>query len=173
VSRLDLRKIVQDTALLLKHSADLREGHVIDVGLPDSPVWYEADENQIRQVVWNLATNALRAMDRGGRLLLSVEHETAPGGSGEVVLSARDEGCGISPDELDVIFQPFHSSFDKGTGLGLAIVHRIVTDYNGVIQVSSEVNAGTTVKVRLPIRSTTQADAELPDLMAAHGSATA
>jgi two-component system sensor histidine kinase PilS (NtrC family) len=170
VSRLDLRKIVQDTALLLRHSADVREGHVVDVGLPDSPVWFEADENQIRQVVWNLATNALRAMNDGGRLLLSVEHEPAAGACGEVVLSAKDEGCGVPPDELDVIFQPFHSSFDKGTGLGLAIVHRIVTDYNGVIQVSSAVDVGTTVQVRLPIRPAAQTEAELPDVMAAQGS---
>ena len=64
----------------------------------------------------------------------------------------QDEGRGIPPEELDLIFQPFHSSFEKGSGLGLAIVHRIVTDYNGTINVSSTVGAGTTVTVRLPIR---------------------
>ena len=74
-------------------------------------------------------------------------------------LSVRDEGCGIPAEELDSIFQPFRSSFDKGTGLGLAIVHRIVTDYNGVIQVSSTVGQGTTVSVRLPIRAAARAEA--------------
>ena len=64
----------------------------------------------------------------------------------KVVLAVQDEGCGIPADELDGIFQPFRSSFERGTGLGLAIVHRIVTDYNGAIQVSSDVGAGTTVQ---------------------------
>jgi signal transduction histidine kinase len=55
---------------------------------------------------------------------------------------------------LDLIFQPFHSSFEKGTGLGLAIVHRIVTDYGGTINVASNVGEGTSVTVRLPLRGT-------------------
>jgi signal transduction histidine kinase len=67
-----------------------------------------------------------------------------------VVLTVSDEGCGIPPEEIEGIFQPFKSSFDRGTGLGLAIVHRVVTDYNGTIHVASEVGKGTTVSVRLP-----------------------
>jgi two-component system sensor histidine kinase PilS (NtrC family) len=148
VSRLDVTKVVQDTAMLLRNSADVREGHVVDVEAPDAPVWYEADENQIRQIIWNLATNGLRAMTSGGRLLLGVAAEAH-----EVVLSVADQGCGIPPDELDGIFQPFKSSFEKGTGLGLAIVHRIVTDYNGAVQVSSTVGVGTTVRVKLPVHA--------------------
>jgi two-component system, NtrC family, sensor histidine kinase PilS len=148
VSRLDVTKVVQDAATLLRNSADVREGHVVDVEAPDGPVWYEADENQIRQIIWNLATNGLRAMTSGGRLLLGVTAEAT-----EVVLSVADQGCGIPADELDGIFQPFKSSFEKGTGLGLAIVHRIVTDYNGAVQVSSTVGAGTTVRVKLPVHA--------------------
>ena len=92
-------------------------------------------------------------MSGGGRLLLSVETDTA-NGRDEVVLGVQDEGRGIPAEELDSIFQPFRSSFDRGTGLGLAIVHRIVTDYGGVIQVSSTVGVGTTVRVRFPVRAT-------------------
>ena len=152
VSRLDVRTVVQDAAVLLRNSADVRPNHTIDVAVPDEPVWYEADENQIRQIVWNLATNGLRAMGEGGRLLLSADHTTVADGSGEVVITVDDEGCGIPSEELDTIFQPFRSSFEKGTGLGLAIVHRIVTDYNGSIHVSSTVGAGTSVRVRLPVQ---------------------
>jgi signal transduction histidine kinase len=68
------------------------------------------------------------------------------------VLTVRDEGRGIPADEVEGIFQPFRSSFEKGTGLGLAIVHRIVSDYGGTIQVSSSVGAGTTMRVRMPMR---------------------
>jgi signal transduction histidine kinase len=58
----------------------------------------------------------------------------------------------MAPEELEGLFQPFHGSFARGSGLGLAIVHRIVSDYNGEIQVSSTPGAGTTVSVRLPAR---------------------
>jgi two-component system sensor histidine kinase PilS (NtrC family) len=159
VTRLDLGKVVHDTALLLRNSADVREGHVVDVSVPPEPVWFEADENQIRQIVWNLATNGLRAMNKGGRLLLSASADLGGSLPGDVVLSVQDEGRGIPAEELDHIFQPFRSSFDKGTGLGLAIVHRIVTDYSGVIQVSSTVGEGTTVSVRLPIRGASRTEA--------------
>jgi two-component system, NtrC family, sensor histidine kinase PilS len=155
VSRLDVRIVIQDAAALLRNSADVRASHVIDVEVPAEPVWYEADENQIRQIVWNLATNGLRAMASGGRLLLSARHDVAGNGAGDVVIAVEDQGCGIPSDELDTIFQPFRSSFEKGTGLGLAIVHRIVTDYNGSIQVSSNLGAGTAVRVRLPIQVAT------------------
>jgi two-component system sensor histidine kinase PilS (NtrC family) len=150
VSRLDLRNVVQDAALLLRNSAEVRDGHVVDVRVPEGPVWYDADENQIKQIVWNLATNGLKAMAGGGRLLLEVSAEA---GDDDVVLAVHDAGCGIPADEVDSIFQPFRSSFDKGTGLGLAIVHRIVTDYSGVIQVSSTIGVGTTVRVRLPLHA--------------------
>jgi signal transduction histidine kinase len=66
------------------------------------------------------------------------------------VLTVQDEGAGIPPEELAKLFQPFHGRFAQGAGLGLAIVHRIVTDYHGVIDVSSEIGRGTKVAVRLP-----------------------
>ena len=152
LTRLDIRRVVQDTATLLRNSAEVRDDHVIDVDLPDDPVWYEADENQIRQILWNLATNGLRSMLSGGRLVLSAKIEREAR-QDELTITIEDQGCGIPPTELDSLFQPFRSSFEKGTGLGLAIVHRIVTDYNGSIQVSSTVGTGTTVRVRLPLQA--------------------
>jgi two-component system, NtrC family, sensor histidine kinase PilS len=160
VSTLDVRTVVQDAAALLRNSADVREGHEIEVDVPSEPVWYDADENQLRQVVWNLATNGLRAMGtKAGRLLLSVRNEPPGDVGGDVVLVVEDQGCGIASDDLDGIFQPFRSTFEKGTGLGLPIVHRIVTDYKGVIQVSSTVGVGTAVHVRLPHRAGASAEA--------------
>ena len=160
VARLDVGKIVQDTAVLLRNSADVSPqpgaAHIVEVDVPPQPVWLEADENQIRQILWNLATNGLRAMSNGGTLRLAVGLDTAldtTPGPGHLVLTVDDKGCGIPAEELDAIFQPFRSSFEKGTGLGLAIVHRIVTDYGGTIQVSSTVGVGTTVRVRFPVRA--------------------
>ena len=162
LARLDVARIVADAAMLLRNGTDVRDGHRIDVDVPDEPVWYEADENQVKQIVWNLATNGLRAMPGGGRLLIAARVEGMTSESPEVVLSVEDEGRGIPADEVDSIFQPFRSTFERGTGLGLAIVHRIVTDYNGTIQVSSTVNVGTAFRVRLPLRGVSAAPAVSP-----------
>ena len=133
IERFDARRPLNDAALLLRNSIEVLEGHEIVVQVPDTELWYEADEGQIKQIVWNLASNGLRAMPDGGRLYLIGAREP----SGGVVLTVRDEGIGIPPEELDGLFQPFHGTFAQGSGLGLAIVHRIVTDYNGEISVSS------------------------------------
>ncbi len=153
VARLDLGKVVADTVRLLRHSSEVQASHAIEADVPGSPVWFDADEGQVRQILWNLATNGLRAMPSGGRLRLSV----AAAGQPDLVspegpsatIEVQDEGVGIPPEEIDGIFQPFHGTFARGNGLGLAIVHRIVTDYDGEIQVRSEVGKGTTVRVRL------------------------
>ena len=149
IERFDVRRPVNDAALLLRNSAEVHDGHVIDVDVPAGELWYEADEGQIKQIIWNLATNGLRAMPNGGHLVLRGTADTTSDG---VVLTVRDEGVGIPPEDLDSLFQPFHGRFVKGSGLGLAIVHRIVSDYNGEIQVSSQPGHGTTVSVHLPAR---------------------
>jgi two-component system sensor histidine kinase PilS (NtrC family) len=135
VTRFDLAQLVSDTARLLRNGADVQDHHAVDVDVPSEPVWLEFDENQMRQIVWNLATNGLRAMPEGGRLRLIAE----PSDGQTVGLRVEDQGCGIAPADIDRIFQPFRSSFEKGTGLGLATVHRIITDAKGTIHVTSRV----------------------------------
>jgi len=151
-SRMDVRQVVTDTATLLQNNAELIDGHRIEVDVPDDPVWYVADANQIRQVVWNLATNGLRAMPNGGVLRLSASGGEADAtGPGEALIRVEDQGVGIAPEELDGIFHPFRGGFEKGTGLGLAIVHRIVSDYGGEVHVTSQRGIGTRVDVTLPL----------------------
>ena len=145
---MDVRQVITDTATLLQNSTERSESHRIAVDVPSDAVMLQADEAQIRQIVWNLATNGLRAMPSGGRLTLAV---TPPAGDAPlVVISVSDEGVGIAPEELEGIFQPFRGSFERGTGLGLAMVHRIVSDYSGEVKVNSTRGAGTTVQVRFP-----------------------
>jgi signal transduction histidine kinase len=148
MTKMDVRQVVTDAARLLQNSPELHETHEIAVDAPDGPVHLHADEGQIRQIVWNLATNGLRAMPNGGSLTLRVvaptEHDP------QLVISVSDEGVGIAPEELDGIFQPFRGGFSRGTGLGLSIVHRIVSDYAGEVNVTSTKGSGTTVFVRFP-----------------------
>ena len=151
--RIDVRRIVTDTGTLLQNSPELLDTHAVECDVPDDAVWVFADEAQVRQIVWNLATNGLRAMGDGGTLTLAVRHasratddEKAP----MVAIAVSDEGIGIDPEDLDGILQPFHGGFARGTGLGLSIVHRIVSDYGGELLMSSARGKGTTVTVKLP-----------------------
>jgi two-component system sensor histidine kinase PilS (NtrC family) len=153
-TRVDVRQVITDTARLLKNNAELSAAHEIAVDVPDAEAWYEADENQIRQIVWNLATNAVRAMPDGGELRLVVtQTPDALGRPGNLVIRVEDQGVGIPQDEIDGIFQPFRGGFVGGTGLGLSIVHRIVSDYGGGVQVTSQRGVGTQVEVTLPVAS--------------------
>lgn len=146
VTRLDVAAIVRDVGLLLRNGSDVGPDHSVEVRTPPYPVWCEADDTQIRQVLWNLATNGLRAMQAGGKLTLAATVEA----SGTVALVVKDQGRGMSGNEIDTLFEPFSSSFERGTGLGLAIVHRIVQDYGGSILVGSEPGKGSVFKVLLP-----------------------
>jgi two-component system sensor histidine kinase PilS (NtrC family) len=148
VEELSLHRVLLETATLLRNSHEVGERHTIEVR-PGSPgVIVQGDENQLRQIVWNLATNGLRAMPQGGTLTLSAFFDAAHPGA--AVLTVTDEGVGIRQDDLEGIFQPFRGSFGKGTGLGLAIVHRIVSDYNASIDVHSQPGQGTTFRVTFP-----------------------
>jgi two-component system sensor histidine kinase PilS (NtrC family) len=144
---IDLRQVVEETAALLKHSSEVLPEHQIVLELPETPVLLFADPNQMKQITWNLARNALQAMPEGGRLQMSL----ARNGAGGVVMTFRDEGIGISGGEVHKVFEPFSGSFKRGSGLGLAIVYRIVKDYNGMIQVDSVASKGTVISVHFPL----------------------
>jgi signal transduction histidine kinase len=148
--RVDVRVIVTDTAALLQNSAERLPTHTVTVDVPPAPACCLADEAQIRQVVWNLASNALRAMPEGGVLRMAVATGAGSGDHEHLTIAVRDEGVGIAPGDLEEILQPFRGGFARGTGLGLSIVHRIISDYGGELQVTSRLEKGTTVTVKLP-----------------------
>jgi two-component system sensor histidine kinase PilS (NtrC family) len=148
-SRVDVRQTVTDTATLLQNSAERLPTHQVTVKVPEVPVCCMADEAQIRQIVWNLASNGLRAMPGGGTLRMSVDAEPAAHVDRHLTISVQDDGVGIAEADLEGILQPFRGGFARGTGLGLSIVHRIVSDYGGELQVASKPGVGTSVTVRL------------------------
>jgi two-component system sensor histidine kinase PilS (NtrC family) len=145
--QIDLRRVLEETATLLGHSSEVLPEHKIALELPETPVLLFADPNQMKQITWNLARNALQAMPDGGRLEMAL----ARNGSGGVVMTFRDQGIGISGGEVHKVFEPFSGSFKRGSGLGLAIVYRIVKDYNGMIQVDSVASKGTVISVHFPL----------------------
>jgi two-component system NtrC family sensor kinase len=115
------------------------------------------DANQLQQVLVNLLLNANAAIgDGGGTITLATDfaarEDGAPNQAQAIELRVSDTGCGISPANLQRIFDPFFSTKGaKGTGLGLAVAWGIVEKHNGHIAVESEVGKGTTFRVLLPI----------------------
>ena len=145
-SEIDVREAIGDTVMLLKHSPDVKENHKLETILPRSPVMIAADPTQLKQIFWNLARNALHAMAGGGTL--KVEAEKIAFNRIRIVFS--DTGCGMSPEQVERLFEPFSDSTTGGTGLGLSIVYQIIRDHNGTINVRSRENEGTTITIELP-----------------------
>jgi len=104
------------------------------------------DGDQIRQVAINLILNAGSAMADGGELTVTTVLE-----ENDAVITFADTGSGIAEADLERIFEPFYTTKDRGTGLGLAITRQIIEQHQGSIQLTSRLNQGTTVTIRLPL----------------------
>ena len=141
----DLLEIVSSAVTLLRNGSEVKPNHQIDFEHDAGPHRCLADSDQITQVFWNLARNALEAMPHGGRLSIRLSRR-----GDEVVLTVRDEGRGIPREDQPALFEPFRSGSTMGTGLGLAIVYRIVRQNRGDMTVSSVPSEGTQFEVHLP-----------------------
>jgi two-component system, NtrC family, sensor histidine kinase PilS len=143
---IDVSSLLSETVALLRNSSELLPDHVIKEALPGAPVLYQGDPNQMRQIFWNLARNAIQAMPDGGELCVALE--ARPGR--EVNIMFQDTGQGMSREQKERLFEPFNSS-SGGTGLGMAIVYQLVRDHDGAVLVDSEIGNGTRISIKLPI----------------------
>ena len=105
-------------------------------------------QDELNQVWTNLIHNAIQAMDQEGTLTIDVKTETEM-----IIINISDTGCGIEPDIIDRIFDPFFTTKKQGegSGLGLDIVKRIIEKHEGTISVHSELNAGSTFTIKIPV----------------------
>jgi signal transduction histidine kinase len=147
----DLNGVVTDVLALTRHLIQTNRVE-LKVELDESLPWVSIDHNQMKQVLLNLIHNALHAMPNGGELRVStyaVNREER----NWVVMSIKDNGIGISVTDQSRIFEPFFTTKGGrgGTGLGLSVTYGIVTDHGGMIEMSSELNKGSTFAVWLPI----------------------
>ena len=141
----ELGPTLEPVIRLMHSSAEKRQVTLVaELGSRLPAVW--ADPDQIKQIALNLILNALDASPPHS----TVRVQAASGQSGDVLLSVRDEGSGIPPEQLDSIFEPFFSTKESGTGLGLALVHQMVVEHAGEITVESTAGRGTCFRVRLP-----------------------
>jgi PAS domain S-box-containing protein len=120
---------------------------------PTVPTYVFADQSELREVFVNLILNALDAMPSGGKLRIAVSAVTA---KASVVVTFADTGIGMPEGVRQRIFEPFFTTKgEHGTGLGLAVSYSIVNRHNGRIEVESELGAGTTMMIVLPVVSPT------------------
>jgi two-component system sensor histidine kinase PilS (NtrC family) len=144
-SRVDLGELLKQTFTLLRYSPEVSERQTIEEDIPEGPFLANADPEQLQQVFWNLARNALQAMPEGGTL----RAELGRNSNNRIRIAFSDTGRGMSPAQVEHLFEPF-SSTTGGTGLGLSIVYQIIREHGGTINVSSREGRGTTITVELP-----------------------
>jgi two-component system CheB/CheR fusion protein len=147
----DLRQAVEDS---IEVARPMIEGvqHRLEISLPSSPVWIDADATRLAQIVGNLLQNAAKYTDPGGRIDVSVESD-----ADHAVLRVADTGIGLAPEMRERVFELFsqvHRSITNsrgGLGIGLSIVKRLVELHGGTIEVQSEgLGRGSAFVVRLP-----------------------
>jgi len=143
--RVDVISLVEDTLTLMDHRmAAEKTGIEIKRRFAVPQAWVLADGDKLKQVFWNLCENAVRAMKGGGTLTAAVE---SLGEDWQV--SFIDTGMGMTPQQIEKIFEPFQSNFEGGTGLGLAIVYQIIQAHEGKVWARSKPGQGTTFVLRL------------------------
>lgn len=129
--------------------------------IPDDIWQAEMDEGQISQVINNLLINAVQAMPDGGILtiratnkIVTIDDPLLLNPGRYVCIAVQDEGCGISPENMNRLFTPYFTTKEKGNGLGLANAFTIVKNHHGLITAESQLGVGSTFYVYLPASPT-------------------
>jgi len=141
-----LNDLIGGEIMRLVRNRAAKQSVEIDLRLAQDLPMIRADAEQLKQVLLNLLINSGQAMTSGGRIIIRTGVETP----GKVTVSVADNGCGIPPEHIEKIFDPFYSTKPAGTGLGLAVVNRIINEHSGTIVMKSEPGKGTTVTIQLP-----------------------
>ncbi|CAK0776255.1 putative Histidine kinase [Azospirillaceae bacterium] len=160
MTQLDLRLILKRCRAFLRQV--LSPSIILEFCCPDEPIVVNANENQLNQIIMNLATNAADAMNQNGVIELTVKiihlDDFAAAmldlPSGDYAnIRCRDNGCGMSQSVLDHVFEAFFTTkqHGQGTGLGLAVVYSIVREWHGGINIESVPDVGTIVSIFIPL----------------------
>ena len=147
-SVISLTDILDETLKILQGGGELNGKVEVTGNFRSSDLHYYGNAGQFKQVFWNLIKNAVKAMPEGGRLRLDFLGPQRK----EIRIVVADTGKGMTDGDKEHLFEPFYSGFENGRGLGMSIVRKIVDDYDGQIDVRSELHKGTEVAIMLPLR---------------------
>ena len=146
---LHVNEAISEVIELTRNEA-MKNGVSVQTQLADSLPAVKADRTQLQQVILNLILNAVQAMSEGDLTLRELRVSTSANGSGSVLLSVRDSGPGIRPQNLDRLFDPFYTTRSAGMGMGLAICRSIVEGHGGRIWATANVPRGAAFHFTLP-----------------------
>ena len=148
-STFELPELLENAASMVRERAT-RQGTGLTVATDKSVGAMEGDERKVKQILFNLLSNAVKFTPSGGTVTLA-----ARAADGQVVISVRDTGIGISAEDQEKIFEEFYqvgnSRTQEGTGLGLALTRRLVELHHGRLAVESEVGVGSTFTATMPL----------------------
>ncbi len=147
---INVKVIIDDLLESLRFSPGWREDIEVIKNLCNQPGIY-GNKAEIRQVIWNMISNAIQAMPEGGKLKIETR-EVFNDTKEYLEIRISDNGCGIEEKNQDKVFEPFYTTKKNGTGLGLAIVNRIVETHMGKIRIKSKPGKGTDCIVLLPTK---------------------
>ncbi|KMP11701.1 hypothetical protein UR09_01930 [Candidatus Nitromaritima sp. SCGC AAA799-A02] len=153
---IDLTQIIQDVITLIKNSDEYQSSLNIEFKSRADHLVLQGNEEEIKQLVWNLCINGLQSMSsKGGTLKISLDNNPTDSqatfsNQQGICLTVTDEGCGIPSDQLDNIFDPFYTTKENGVGLGLATVYQIVQRNDSLIDVKSQIRQGTSFYILFP-----------------------
>lgn len=153
----DVNESVSDMIALVQHLGQYRNKQVEYIGEEGLSAWVSPPE--FKQVVLNLLTNALDSVDDGGLVMVNLEHDAS-----RFTLTVRDNGCGMTPEVLNHLFEPFFTRRrdGRGTGLGLSITYRIVQDHAGELVASSDgPGMGSKFVLSIPLEKTNSQSNEI------------
>ena len=140
----DVGQILSSVVSLAAHMAS-QSSITLRADVPSSLPPVECDPEQLKQVILNLTINAIQAMPDGGEILLSARTKNS-----NILIQVKDQGCGIGPEDLDKVFNPFFTTKENGTGLGLSMAHQIVSQHGGILSGERNPDKGMTFSVLLP-----------------------
>jgi len=149
IEPVDLAAIIRDVLAFLNREASYRS-ITVTTDVPEDLPRFESDRGKLQQIFLNLVNNAFAAMSDGGTLEIRARLEPDKG----IVVTVKDDGCGIPDADMERIFEPFFSTKKEkgGTGLGLSITYGLVQEIGGTIQVESELGMGSVFTITVPIQ---------------------
>ena len=146
----DINSILDGMILLVSTETKKKEINIIKKYTSTLPP-IQIDREQIKQVFLNILLNAIEATPEDGSITVKTRSFMKPGGEPYIQIEFTDTGCGIPPEKLEEIFNPFFTTKSAGSGLGLSISHQIVEDHKGYIHVESELTKGSSFFINLPL----------------------
>jgi two-component system, sporulation sensor kinase E len=145
-NKVNIMELIHSSVILMNAQANLHNIEIhLHIEIEKETTFINGLENKLKQVFINLLKNAIEAMNDGGEITLTVKST-----DNNLYIELKDQGCGIPPEYLEKIGQPFFTTKDQGTGLGLMVCNSIIESHKGHMYIQSELEIGTTITLEFP-----------------------